>query len=493
MTGKLDAVIKLYKIHNPSKDIENISPETHIIGFIIYTLKKFNPEPKTDIYKTKYQSLTPLEKQYLTGIKDQLNGLDIVEDESNKDEPIQERLRLVLEKYGILSPDRVKRTRAEPVIQTSRAILSEFDKMDMELQLILTDPKTTFLQRFRNYFTSSIPKYLQKTFTERLQTSKALVSRRKGSPELNSAQLTYITCSPDETKETLKNGAKYFKKIIDDIKRSNIFNIRQIIDNYHFTPDTVERFIYIFERILNKNNYKLITQLYKQLNFSQINTEKTLESVIYNNEKSKKYNPKVKEDLVKYYKILKAEDTIDTSIRCYGSLKFCDETHAIDIPNTNITSKDCPCCYLCGRPILKEKLADNKYKLLDYAIDHIIPVKYAYITRIIECPLNYIPVHKTCNMKKTEKLLSDIEQDEGDDLIENINNILQTKYISNDPKIIPHLNTIKECWNIDARVNFYNLRYLLLIRYYESKNINYKDYLQKCIALSNKIENYIII
>jgi hypothetical protein len=52
---------------------------------------------------------------------------------------------------------------------------------------------------------------------------------------------------------------------------------------------------------------------------------------------------------------------------------------------------------------LKESI-DKKIYQSD--VDHIIGIEVAYITGIIECPLNFIPTHKKCNRIKTKKGIS---------------------------------------------------------------------------------------
>jgi hypothetical protein len=75
------------------------------------------------------------------------------------------------------------------------------------------------------------------------------------------------------------------------------------------------------------------------------------------------------------------------------------------------TKSGCPACYLCGRRIyyINEKGKEEKLKLINMQVEHIIPFITSYITGVINFPMNYVYTHKECNGLKSDNLPVEIE------------------------------------------------------------------------------------
>lgn len=126
-------------------------------------------------------------------------------------------------------------------------------------------------------------------------------------------------------------------------------------------------------------------------------------------------NRKITENLLNFYtkeNIEKCKKYIN-----YGRLKFTDYNESEEVHPYSISQV--PYCYLCGNPIVFKYNGKKMDKFINCSIDHIVPPISAYVLGIIQCPLNFMPVHTKCNLSKTNGFPSI----EGIDSTQN-NNIL---------------------------------------------------------------------
>jgi len=112
----------------------------------------------------------------------------------------------------------------------------------------------------------------------------------------------------------------------------------------------------------------------------------------------------IKNKILKFYSYL-SNNKLNKFIYKNGVIEFTNT----DNDRTNKTLDGVPCCYLCGYPVpIDGTDEENKdcedqskgYHLMESDIDHIIPAIPAFLTGIIQCPLNFAPTHKSCNRQK---------------------------------------------------------------------------------------------
>jgi hypothetical protein len=537
----LDGIIKLYNYYSTNRNINN---PVLFIQRILFGYNK-NTDPFKDLSEKQKEYIDAIKTNVVIGDVNELFKLNKQYKENNvKTEDI---LIILLEYLKIIGKKSKKISRTPKVSQDTPILLNDRKRKDKEVikeenedqdkdQTVkylkelkekkeLAEKKKsniTFLQKIGLLVSNTLPFNFGRTRNpSQIPESDASVHSAQSSfkPEFASAELSSANilqkiknCDsvPRIINQTDNNNLQMLTEIFNKIKKQDnlMTNIRPIIDRNHFNTGNVERYIYIFERKLNINNYKKINELYRYLNYKKIYETKVLKELIYNDKGSKKYNVKIMNNIKKYYNTILPD--FPDNYKCFGSLKFIDNGEKFQSGGITIDSNNCPCCYICGRAIFKvNKDGSRKNQLKDYAIDHIIPVKYAYITRIIECPLNYIPAHKSCNLNKSEKILNEDKEQDNDVInidYDSIQNILLDQYNIEDNEIESVYSgldkeekdkVLKEYWNKEDRILFIKYRYLILLGYTLSNYPNIinviNNYIDKCIIVSDKLNNFIML
>jgi hypothetical protein len=212
----------------------------------------------------------------------------------------------------------------------------------------------------------------------------------------------YILEEEQEDNLLINNKLKNYKTYL--IKFSNIYeeSDMELFKKSIYYKDTIK---YSYDEIESSlYNFHLI-----ELFFNSSYGNRSIKCYASGKEKYKKIEDYFSECKRIRDKLLKFFINFDTIFRNIKSVF----THGVIEYTTTINGRDPAyntviCCYLCGLLIpdqgeLKESI-DKKIYQSD--VDHIIGIEVAYITGIIECPLNFIPTHKKCNRIKTKKGIS---------------------------------------------------------------------------------------
>ena len=202
---------------------------------------------------------------------------------------------------------------------------------------------------------------------------------------------------------------KSFEDILNTDKITNINELSLFISSFYNEKNAIEYNKLISYPDRSRNNYTIFEYTLLKLNNSEPYFNNIPENIIIRDNLGTFYN-KIKDG--EYNKYLNN-----------GRTKVTHRTEVnIHINIDKLSISQVPFCYLCGFPIAYNN--DTK-KFHKAAYDHVIPVIPAYISGIIQCPLNFVAVHSFCNGKKTNAfpIIKEIEE-QG---LEEINKGLETE------------------------------------------------------------------